>query len=110
RDPLPVGRGGPDPRRVDEDLPRRGDTPVGDQGLPHGAPALPGGPLQDPAPAAHQVPRDRRGLVLRRPDLLAGPARPDAGGERGAVAPPAALLSVARHAAPGGAGLLAHLD
>ncbi len=61
------------------------------------APALPGGPLQGPAGAAHPLPRHRPAAVLQQPELLAGAAGPDdRAGRR-----PAAVL----HRGPGaGAG------
>ena len=72
---------------------------------PHGAPALPGGPLQGAARAAHRVPRHQPRRLLRRPGLLARAARPDAGRPG-----PAAGLPVDRDAGPGRGGVLDHLD
>ena len=98
-----MGPGGPDPVDLAVDLPRVGHSHEQDERRPHGAHALPRGPVQRPAHHHGALPRHRpRGLLLRR-RLLAGTRRPHPAGRR----PPGPLLPDAEDARPGGGELLA---
>ena len=87
-------------------FPGIGQAALGHQRRSDGAPALPGGPVQGAARHAREVPRDRPGVVLRRPGLLDHPAGPDADRRQHA----AAVLPDAEDADAGRSVVLADVD
>ncbi|CAA9431832.1 MAG: putative membrane protein, partial [uncultured Pseudonocardia sp.] len=97
-DALRVRRGRPGAADLDEDLPGHRATRVGDHREPALAPALPGGPVQGPARADHELPRRQPGRVLLERVVLGGAVGPDPGRRRRRRAGPAAVLPPRRRA------------